>query len=72
MRTPVALNHAYRLLNHGPATLITSAALGRRNVMAAAWVVPLDGSVIGAVVGSGSLTRELIEKSGELAISIPR
>jgi flavin reductase (DIM6/NTAB) family NADH-FMN oxidoreductase RutF len=33
---------AHRLLNHGPTTLVTTAHGGRRNVMAAAWVMPID------------------------------
>ena len=41
MRVPVELRRAYRLLNHGPATLVSAAAGGRVNVMAAAWVMPL-------------------------------
>lgn len=41
MRVPVPLSHAYRLLNHGPTTLVTTAHEGRRNVMAAAWAMPL-------------------------------
>ena len=32
----VALEHASRLINHGPTVLVTSAAGARRNVMAAA------------------------------------
>jgi hypothetical protein len=30
---PVALEHASRLLNHGPTVLVTSAHGGRRNIM---------------------------------------
>ena len=41
-RIPVEPAKAYRLLNHGPATLISSAFGGQRNVMAASWVTPLD------------------------------
>ena len=39
MRT-VDLQHAYRLLNHGPTVLVGSAHAGRINVMAAAWAMP--------------------------------
>ena len=42
MRTPVELPKAHRLLNHGPTTLVAAEHSGRRNVMAAAWVMPLD------------------------------
>jgi len=39
---PVKLEHASRLINHGPTVLVTSAAGGRRNVMAAAWSMPVE------------------------------
>ena len=42
MRVAVPLRRAYKLINHGPTTLISSAWNGRRNVMAAAWVMALD------------------------------
>ena len=41
---PVDLPRAYLLLNHGPTVLVTSAHGGERNVMAAAWAMPLDFS----------------------------
>ena len=42
MIAPVELSQAYRLLNHGPTVLVSAAHGGRRNVMAAAWSMPLD------------------------------
>ena len=42
MRKTVDLGLAYRLLNHGPVTLVSSAHHDARNVMAAAWAMPLD------------------------------
>lgn len=71
MRVQVPLEKAYRLINHGPATLVTSKADGRANVMAAAWVSPLDSALVSAVISNDSLTRELIERSGEFALSLP-
>ncbi len=73
MRTPVELRHAYRLLNHGPTTLVTSAAGARRNVMAAAWVMPIDFDPpkVAAVIDGKTFTRELIDASRELGLSIP-
>ncbi len=38
----VPLDKAYRLLNHGPTVLVSSAHAGQQNVMAAAWAMPLD------------------------------
>lgn len=73
MRAPVPLRHSYKLINHGPTTLITSAAGGRANVMAAAWVVSLDiePPKLCAVISAETFTRELVEKSGELVVNLP-
>ncbi|MFY9345180.1 MAG: flavin reductase family protein [Planctomycetota bacterium] len=73
MRIPVALPHAHRLLNHGPTTLITTAHGGKRNVMAAAWVMPLDFEPpkFVAVVAADTWTRELLVASGECVLHAP-
>jgi len=73
MRVSVPLTKAYRLLNHGPATLVTSAADGRRNVMAASWVMNLDFDPpkLCAVIASDSYSAELIAKSRELVVNLP-
>ncbi|HEX5393338.1 MAG TPA: flavin reductase family protein [Rhodocyclaceae bacterium] len=73
MRQPVPLDKAYRLLNHGPVTLVSSAHGGRSNVMAAAWAMPLDFDPpkVAVVVDKSTLTRQLIEASGEFALNIP-
>ncbi len=72
-RQPVELAKSYLLLNHGPVTLVGSAAGGRSNVMAAAWAMPLDFDPpkLLLVVDRNTLTRELIDASGEFALSIP-
>ncbi|MFT3850035.1 MAG: flavin reductase family protein [Propionivibrio sp.] len=69
----VPLAKSYLLLNHGPVTLVSSAAGAYRNVMAAAWAMPLDFDPpkVLLVVDSQTLTRELIEASGEFALNIP-
>jgi flavin reductase (DIM6/NTAB) family NADH-FMN oxidoreductase RutF len=69
----VPLSKALRLLNHGPTTLVSAAHGGRRNVMAAAWVMPLDFQPpkVLAVIAGGTFTRELIEASGEFALNLP-
>ena len=71
--TAVSPQHAYRLLNHGPTVLVGSAHAGRHNVMAAAWAMPLDFDTpkIAVVVDKATLTRELIDASGVLSISVP-
>ena len=75
MRAPVALKDAYRLLNHGPTTLVTTCEPdgSRPNVMAAAWAMPLDFDPpkVAVVVATGTFTRELLEKTGELVLSVP-
>ena len=73
MRVAVPLRTAWRLINHGPTTLVATAAGERRNVMAAAWVMPLDldPPKIAMVIAAGTLTRELLETSGETVVSLP-
>jgi flavin reductase (DIM6/NTAB) family NADH-FMN oxidoreductase RutF len=72
---PVELRHASRLLNHGPTVLITSRdeSLDRRNVMAAAWSMPVEFEPprIAIVVDKSTWSRELIERSGKFGIVIP-
>ncbi|MCQ9378194.1 flavin reductase family protein [Methyloversatilis sp. XJ19-49] len=69
----VELAKAYRLLNHGPTVLVSSAYGAQRNVMAAAWCMPLDFEPpkLLVVIDKSTFTRELIEASGEFAINVP-
>jgi flavin reductase (DIM6/NTAB) family NADH-FMN oxidoreductase RutF len=71
--TPVALHHASRLINHGPTVLVTSAHGGRRNIMAAAWSMPVEFTPprIAVVIDKSTFTRELIAASGAFGICIP-
>ena len=73
MRVPVPLRRAYKLINHGPTTLITSASGGRRNVMSAAWVMALDfePAKLVAVIAVGTFTRTLVTASGEFVVNVP-
>lgn len=73
MRVPVELSKASRLLNHGPTVLVASAHGGRRDVMAAAWNMPLDFSPpkVAVVIDKSTYTRELIEASGEFVLAVP-
>lgn len=73
MFKPLEPSKAYRLLNHGPTVLISSAHNGQRNIMAAAWVCALDFDPpkITAVIDKNTYTRELIEAEGTFAINIP-
>ena len=73
MRRPVDLPKAYRLINHGPTVLVSAAHDGRRNVMAAAWVMALDFDPpkVALVLDKATYTRELLLASGHFAISVP-
>ncbi|WP_018150366.1 flavin reductase family protein [Leeia oryzae] len=71
MRIPVPLAKAYRLLNHGPVTLVTSAHAGKHNVMAAAWAMALDFDKLTVVIDKSAFSRTLMEASGEFVINIP-
>ena len=72
-RVAVPLPKAYRLLNHGPTVLVSSAHAGRRNVMAAAWNMALDFDPpkVAVVIDKATLTRELVEASGEFVLNVP-
>lgn len=69
----IELTKAFRLLNHGPTTLITSSHAGKDNMMAAAWVCALDFNPpkVTVVIDSKTYTRELIEAEGTFAINLP-
>jgi flavin reductase (DIM6/NTAB) family NADH-FMN oxidoreductase RutF len=73
MRQPVELHHASRLINHGPTVLVGSAHGGRRNLMAAAWSMPVEFTPprIAIVIDKKTFTRELVSASGGFAVSIP-
>ncbi|RDU99763.1 flavin reductase family protein [Trinickia dinghuensis] len=70
---PVALEHASRLINHGPTVLVTSADGDRRNIMAAAWSMPVEFTPprIAIVIDKNTFTRELMLPSGRFAVCIP-
>jgi flavin reductase (DIM6/NTAB) family NADH-FMN oxidoreductase RutF len=70
---PVDLAKSYRLLNHGPTVLVSSAHGKSRNVMAAAWSMPIDFSPpkISVVIEESSYTRELVDQSGTFALNVP-
>ncbi|OYQ39208.1 flavin reductase [Rhodoferax sp. TH121] len=71
--TPVPLDKAYRLLNHGPTVLVSSSHAGEHNVMAAAWSMPLDFSPpkVTVVIDKATHTRALMEGSGWFALNVP-
>jgi flavin reductase (DIM6/NTAB) family NADH-FMN oxidoreductase RutF len=73
MRRDVDLAHASRLVNHGPTVLVSSAHGGRRNLMAAAWSMPVEFTPprIAVVIDKATYTRELVEASGAFSLSLP-
>jgi flavin reductase (DIM6/NTAB) family NADH-FMN oxidoreductase RutF len=73
MRQNVALEHASRLVNHGPTVLVCTAHAGRRNVMAAAWSMPVEFTPprIAVVIDKRTFTHELMLASGHFALCLP-
>ncbi|WP_371226806.1 flavin reductase family protein [Pseudomonas sp. QE6] len=69
----VPLAKAYLLLNHGPSTLVTSEHDGVANVMAAAWVMPLDFDPpkLLLVLDRNTWSRHLVEGAGAFVIQLP-
>jgi len=69
----VPLAQASRLMNHGPTVLVSAAHAGQRNLMAAAWAMPLDFEPpkVAVVVDKNTFTRQLIEGSGRFALQLP-
>jgi flavin reductase (DIM6/NTAB) family NADH-FMN oxidoreductase RutF len=73
MRKAVELSHAFRLVNHGPVTLVSAAHDGKENVMAVAWCMALDFKPpkLAVVLAEATFTRELVDASGELVVQVP-
>ncbi len=73
MRQPVPLDRCTRLLNHGPTVLVSAEHAGRRNVMAAAWSMPLDfmPPKVAVVLDKQTYTRTLVEASGHFVLAVP-
>jgi len=69
----VALEHASRLINHGPTVLVTSVDGERRNVMAAAWSMPVEFTPprVAVVIDKRTFTRELVTASGAFGLCLP-
>lgn len=71
--TPVPLDKAYRLLNHGPTVLVSARHAGEDNAMAAAWACALDFAPpkVTVVLDKATRTRALVEASGCFALQLP-
>jgi flavin reductase (DIM6/NTAB) family NADH-FMN oxidoreductase RutF len=64
---------ANRLINHGPAVLVTSGHEGETNIMTAAWAMPASHTppMVAVAVGPSRHTHDLILASHEFAVNIP-
>lgn len=64
---------AYRLINHGPATLVSARHEHTENVMSASWVCALDyqPARLTVVLDKAAFTRRLIEQSRSFVVQIP-
>ena len=73
MKQVVPLKHASRLINHGPTVLVSTLHNGQRNVMAAAWSMPVefDPPRLAVVIDKSTLTRAHLAATGQLALSVP-
>lgn len=71
--SPVDLQKAYRLINHGPTVLVSARHAGVDNVMAAAWACALDFAPpkLTVVLDKSSRTRAMIEQSGAFVVQVP-
>ncbi|TXH39132.1 MAG: flavin reductase family protein [Rhodospirillaceae bacterium] len=71
--SPVQLEKAYRLINHGPTVLVSARHDGTDNVMSAAWACGLDFDPpkLTVVLDKSTRTRSLIEQSGAFVIQVP-
>ncbi|MDY0882100.1 flavin reductase family protein [Dongia soli] len=71
--SPVPLEKAYRLINHGPTVLVSARHDGTDNVMAAAWACALDFAPpkLTVVLDKSTKTRGLVEQSGAFVIQVP-
>ena len=69
----VPLEKAYRLINHGPAILVSARHDGVDDVMAASWACALDFAPpkLTVVLDKATRTRMLVEGSGRFVIQVP-
>jgi len=67
------LTRANRLINHGPAIMVTASHHGQRNVMTAAWAMPVSQTppMVAVAIGPKRYTHTLIIDSNEFVINIP-
>ena len=71
--SPVPLDKAYRLLNHGPTVIVSAQHACERNAMSASWACALDlvPPKVTVVLDKATRTRALVEGSGLFALQLP-
>lgn len=71
---PVELEKFYRLVNHGPTTMVSAKHDGVENVQSVAWACALDfapKAKMMVVLDKSTFTRTLVEGSGYFAVQVP-
>ena len=73
MKVSIPLSKANRLINHGPAVLVTSHSGGKQGVMTAAWQTPVSHHppLVAISIAPERYTHHLIEESREFVINVP-
>jgi len=73
MKTRLPLSRVYRLLEPGPVVLLTTAHLGRANVMAMSWhtMIDFDPPLVGCVVSERNHSFRALKATGECVLNIP-
>lgn len=73
MTQPVPLERCYRLLNHGPVVLVSTAGVRGPNVAPIAWVAPLgrDPALFTLVISAEHQTAANLRENGELVLNVP-
>lgn len=67
------LSEVYQLIEPGPVVLLTTAHLGRRNVMTMSWhmMVEFEPPLIACVVSDANFSATALRETGECVIAIP-
>ena len=68
-----ALSKVYRLLEPGPVVLLTTAQIGRPNIMTMSWhmMLEFEPPLLACVVSDGNYSFKALEATGECVIAIP-
>jgi flavin reductase (DIM6/NTAB) family NADH-FMN oxidoreductase RutF len=72
-KTSLQLSKVYALIEPGPVVLVTTASLGRTNIMTMSWHMMIDFKppLIACVISDRGFTFEVLKKTKECVINIP-